>query len=49
MCFIVIETLGGAEYATIVTDTEGNNLVFDIHEEAELEAADCQVGVVVEL
>lgn len=49
MCFIVIETLGGAEYATIVTDIEGNNLVFDTREEAEQEAADCQDGLVVEI
>lgn len=38
---IVIETFGGAEYAAIVTDRDGNNMVFDSYEEAETEAADC--------
>jgi hypothetical protein len=49
MSFIVIETHGGPEYAAIVTDTEGNNLVFDTSDEAEKEAADCQHGIIVEL
>jgi hypothetical protein len=49
MEYIVIETHGGAEYAIIVTNQEGNNLVFDSREEAEAEAADCQDGIVVEL
>jgi len=49
MSFIVIESHGGAEYAIICTDENGNNLVFDKREEAEAEAADCQDGVVVEL
>lgn len=49
MSFIIIETFGGAAYAIIVTDTDGNNLVFDSREEAEAEAADCQEVVVVEL
>jgi hypothetical protein len=49
MSYIVIETHGGPEYAIIVTDQDGNNLVFDSQEEAESEAADCQDGVVVEL
>jgi len=47
--FIVIEIHGGAEYATIVTDQDGNNLVFDNYSEAETEAKDCQVGIVIEL
>lgn len=47
--FIVIECHGGPEYATIVTDEDGNNKVFDSREEAETEAADCQDGRVVEL
>ena len=47
MSFIIIETFGSAEYAIIVTDTDGNNLVFEIREEAEAEAADCQAGLVV--
>jgi len=49
MSFIVIETHGGAEYAIIATDTDGNNLVFEDREEAEKEASDCQDGLVVEL
>jgi hypothetical protein len=49
MSFIIIETLGSAEYAAIVTDQHGNNMVFDTREDAEAEAADCQQGVVVEL
>ena len=49
MSYIVIETHGGAEYAIIVTDRDGNNLVFDTREEAEHEASDCQVGIVIEL
>ena len=49
MSYIVIETFGGPEYAIIVTDTDGNNLVFDTREEAEAEAADCQDGLVVEI
>jgi len=47
--YIIIETHGGPEYAIIVTDQEGNNLVFETHEEAETEAADCQDGLIVEL
>lgn len=49
MSFIVIETHGGPEYAIIVTDQDGNNLIFDNRLAAEAEAADCQAGVVVEL
>jgi len=41
MSFIVIQTFSGAEYATIVTDTDGNNLVFETRNEAEKEASDC--------
>lgn len=48
MSYIIIET-HGAEYAIIVTDTDGNNLVFEERAEAEKEAADCQDGVIVEL
>jgi hypothetical protein len=47
MSYIVIETLGGPEYAIIVTDQDGNNKVFDTEEEAEEEASDCQDGLVV--
>ena len=49
MCYIVIEIFGGAEYAAIVTDQEGNNLVFEKQEDAEAEASDCQDGLIVEL
>jgi hypothetical protein len=49
MSFIVIETHGGACYAIIVTDEEGNNRVFDERDEAEAEASECQDGIVVEL
>jgi hypothetical protein len=49
MSYIVIETHGGAEYAIITMDTDGNNLVFEIWEQAEKEAADCQAGLIDEL
>ena len=49
MSFIVIETHGGAEYAAIVTNTDGNNQVFDSREEAEAEAADCQDAIIIEI
>lgn len=49
MSYIVIETLGGAEYAIIVTDGDGQNKVFDELVDAETEAAYCQKGIVVEL
>ena len=49
MSFIIIETFGGPEYAIIVTDTDGNNLVFDNPEDADAEAGDCQDGLVIEL
>ena len=48
MSYIVIETFGGAEYAIIVTDEKGNNLVFHTIEEAQDEADECQGGLVVE-
>jgi len=49
MAYIIIETHGGAQYAIIVTDQDGNNMVFDTQEAAETEAADCQDGIVIEL
>ena len=49
MSFLVLKTFGGAEYTAIVTDTEGNNKVFDSREDAEAEAVDCQEGIIVEL
>jgi len=47
--YLIIETHGGALFAAIVTDTDGNNRVFDTYEEAAIEAADCQQGLFVEL
>jgi len=49
MSYLVIETFGGAAYAIIVTDEEGNNLVFDTVVEAQDEADECQCGLVVEI
>lgn len=49
MSYIVIETHGGAEYTTIVTDENGQNKVFDERQKAEVEATDCQDGIVIEL
>lgn len=49
MSYIIIETHGGPQYAIIVTDTNGDNLVFETSEEAEKEAADCQDGLVIEI
>lgn len=49
MSFIIIETQGGPEYAIIVTNINGNNLVFDERSEAEKEVAECQDGVIIEL
>lgn len=47
--YLVLELHGGAEYAAIVTDEDGNNRVFDNREDAEAEASDCQDGLVVTL
>lgn len=47
--FIVIETFGGAEYAIVCTDDEGNNKVFDDKEQAEFYAEDCQSPVIIEI
>jgi hypothetical protein len=49
MAYIVIEAFGGAEYATIVMDEDGNNKIFDTEEEAQQEADDCQDGLVVSI
>ena len=49
MNYIVLECHGGAEYASIVIDEEGNNKVFDGREEAQLEADQCQDGKVIEI
>lgn len=45
--YIVIEKHGGWEYAAIVTNEDGSNKIFDTIEEAQLEADECQDGIVV--
>jgi len=47
--FIVIEKFGGAQYATVITDEDGNNMVFEFRELAQFQADNCQDGIVVEL
>jgi hypothetical protein len=47
--FIVLETHGGAEYAIVVTDEDGNNKVFEKYEDALEEAEKCQEGLIVEV
>ncbi|MDB5004363.1 MAG: hypothetical protein JWQ34_2588 [Mucilaginibacter sp.] len=49
MSYIIIEAIGGAECAIIVTDENGSNLIFDTKEEAEIEATDCQDCIIVEI
>lgn len=47
--FIVIEKHGGPKYATIVTDEEGNNKVFDSWSDASDEYQNCQDGLIIDL
>jgi len=47
--FIVIERFGGADYATIVTNEDGSNKIFDTYDDALAEANECQDGLVVEI
>jgi hypothetical protein len=47
--YIVLETHGGAEYAIVVQNEEGENKVFLSYELACKEAANCQNGIVVEV
>lgn len=49
MRYIILELHGGPEYAAIVTDTDGNNMVFDDRKLAEAEASDCQDPLIVEV
>lgn len=49
MSYIIIEKFGGADYAIVCTDENGNNKVFDTVEEAEIEANECQDGIVIEI
>jgi hypothetical protein len=49
MSYIILECHGGAEYAIVVTDKNGDNLVFETYAGAEIEAADCQDGLIVEI
>ena len=47
--YIVIETWPDAYSAAIVTDEDGNNMVFETEEQAQQEAADCQDGKVISI
>lgn len=47
--FIVIEAFGGAQYATVCTNDDGENMVFDTKDEAEAYSADCQNPIIVEV
>ena len=49
MSYIVIERHGGPEYAIIITDEDGNNLIFETYQDARQEANECQDGLIVEL
>lgn len=47
MSFIVLEVHGGPENAVIVTDENGNNKIFEEFSDAQLEAQECQEGIIV--
>lgn len=47
--FLILELNGGAQFAAICTDGDGNNLVFANRKDAVAEAAECQIGFIVEL
>ncbi|QKJ32458.1 hypothetical protein HQ865_22730 [Mucilaginibacter mali] len=49
MRYIIPELYGGPEYAAIVTDTDGRILVFEDRPSAEVEAADCQSRLIIEV
>lgn len=46
--FIVVETFP-VENSMVVTNEDGETMIFDTREEAQAEADDCQRGVVVEI
>ena len=47
--YIVIEKHGGAEYAIIVTNEQGENKIFETIEKAQAEADECQDAIVVKI
>lgn len=47
--YIIIETFGGAAYAIVAMDEEGNNLTFDLWEEAVEAAKDYQEPIIYEV
>jgi len=47
--YLVIETHGGYEYATICTNEDGENEAFETKKEAEKYASNCQEGIVINL
>ena len=49
MSYIVIEKHGGPQYATIVTNEDGDVRVFDTLNDAVIECDDCQDGQIVEI
>lgn len=49
MSWIVLEIFSGADHASIVTNPDGTNKVFDTEQEANDEALLCQEGVYLEL
>jgi hypothetical protein len=47
--YLELEMHGGAEFAAICTDEDGENLIFSNRRDAEEEASNCQDGLVVEI
>ncbi len=47
--YIIIEAHGGAQYAAICTNSDGENEVFDTFEEASKYAEDVQNPIIVEI
>lgn len=46
--YIIIELHGGPEYAHILINEDGSNMVFNSIEDAELEAKNCQEPVIID-